>query len=61
MNISSVGSSLQSAMLNAQGPTSGSVMAKVLDQEKTDGQDAEALIESAAPKPADGSSLSVYA
>ncbi len=60
MNISSVSSSLQSSMLNASGSTAGAVMGKVLDQEKTDGQDAEALIESAAPAPRDGA-VSVYA
>jgi hypothetical protein len=59
MNISSVGSSLTSSMLNAQGSTAGAVMGQVLDQEKVDGADAEQLIESAAPQKE--GSVSVYA
>jgi hypothetical protein len=61
MNISSVGSSLPSAMQGAQGPTAGAVMQKVLDQEKVDGEDALDLISSADVKPSNGQSLSVYA
>ncbi len=59
MNITSVGSTLPSSLLNADGPTAGAVMGKVLDQEEVNGQDAVALIDSAAPKQ-DGE-VSVYA
>jgi hypothetical protein len=59
VNITSVGSTLQSSLLNADGPTSGAVMTKVLDQEKVNGQDAVDLIDSAEPK--SDSSVSVYA
>jgi hypothetical protein len=61
MNISSIGSSVQYATLSANNEASAAVVGKVLDQEKTDGQNAVQLIDSADPKGSSGHSLSVYA
>lgn len=59
MNISSAASPAQYATMNSPSTESAAVVDKVLDQEKTDGQDTVELIASAAPPRA--GSLSVYA
>jgi hypothetical protein len=62
MNVSNVGSPAQYlSALDPDSGVSGSVAVKVLQQEKTDGQDEEDLIQSASQQPSDGHSLSVYA